>query len=102
MVEGARALERLGAFSVVLECVPENLAASITDMLAIATIGIGSGQKTSGQVLVLHDLLGLQADFQPRFARRYADGHEIVRDALARFAADVREARFPARKEILC
>jgi 3-methyl-2-oxobutanoate hydroxymethyltransferase len=102
ILEDAQSLEGLGAFSMVLECVPENLAASITDAVTVATIGIGSGLKTSGQVLVLHDLLGLQADFQPRFARRYVDGHEIVRDALTRFAADVREARFPARQEILC
>jgi 3-methyl-2-oxobutanoate hydroxymethyltransferase len=102
ILEDAQSLEGLGAFSMVLECVPENLAASITDAVTVATIGIGSGLKTSGQVLVLHDLLGFQADFQPRFARRYIDGHENVRDALTRFAADVREARFPARQEILC
>lgn len=95
-------LERRGAFALVLECVPEQLAADITAALAIPTIGIGSGVQTSGQVLVLHDLLGLQRDFRPRFARRYVEGHEIVRDALARFAADVRAARFPAREEVLC
>ncbi len=102
LLDDARALERLGAFSVVLECVPEQLAADITTAVGIATIGIGSGQRTSGQVLVMHDLLGLQDEFRPRFARRYLEGHEIVRDALGRYAADVREARFPAREEILC
>jgi 3-methyl-2-oxobutanoate hydroxymethyltransferase len=102
ILEDARKLESLGAFSVVLECVPEQLAAEITTALSIPTIGIGSGGKTSGQVLVLHDLLGLQAEFRPRFARRYAEGHEIVRDALTRYMADVRAARFPARDEVLC
>lgn len=98
----ARKLESLGAFAIVLECVPEQLAAEITGALTIPTIGIGSGGATSGQVLVLHDLLGLQADFRPRFARRYVEGHAVVRDALARYLADVRAARFPAREEILC
>jgi len=98
----ARRLEELGVFALVLECVPEQLAAEITAALAIPTIGIGSGVKTSGQVLVLHDLLGLQAEFRPRFARRYVEGHEVVRDALVRYMADVRAARFPARDEVLC
>jgi len=98
----ARRLEELGAFSLVLECVPEQLAADITAALAIPTIGIGSGAHTSGQVLVMHDLLGLQAEFRPRFARRYLEGHELVREALAHFVGDVKAARFPAREEILC
>ncbi|RME67828.1 MAG: 3-methyl-2-oxobutanoate hydroxymethyltransferase [Verrucomicrobia bacterium] len=98
----ARALERLGCFAIVLECVPEQLAAEITEALAIPTIGIGSGGGTSGQVLVLHDLLGLNPDFRPRFARKYLDGYETIRDALARYVEDVRGARFPAREEILC
>ncbi|MBE2216421.1 MAG: 3-methyl-2-oxobutanoate hydroxymethyltransferase [Opitutaceae bacterium] len=102
ILEDARRLEQLGAFALVLECVPEQLAADITAALAIPTIGIGSGVRTSGQVLVMHDLLGLQADFRPRFARRYLEGHELVREAFARFVADVRAARFPAREEILC
>jgi 3-methyl-2-oxobutanoate hydroxymethyltransferase len=102
ILEDARALESLGAFSIVLECLPEQLAADITGAIAAPTIGIGSGARTSGQVLVLHDLLGLQADFRPRFARRYLEGHEVVREALERFAADVRAERFPAREEILC
>jgi 3-methyl-2-oxobutanoate hydroxymethyltransferase len=102
ILEAARKLEALGVFSVVLECVPEQLASEITAALNVPTIGIGSGGKTSGQVLVLHDLLGLQAEFRPRFARRYTEGHETVRDALSRYMADVRAARFPARDEILC
>jgi 3-methyl-2-oxobutanoate hydroxymethyltransferase len=102
ILDDARKLESLGAFALVLECVPEQLAAEITAALNLPTIGIGSGGKTSGQVLVLHDLLGLQADFRPRFARRYAEGHDVVRHALSRYMADVRAARFPARDEVLC
>ncbi|HYC71759.1 MAG TPA: 3-methyl-2-oxobutanoate hydroxymethyltransferase [Opitutaceae bacterium] len=97
----ARLLAELGAFAIVLECVPEALAASITTDLAVPTIGIGAGPATSGQILVLTDLLGLDASFQPRFARRYLDGHAVVRDALNAYARDVREARFPAREEVL-
>lgn len=97
----ARRLEELGAFSLVLECVPAALAAEITAERAIPTIGIGAGAETSGQVLVSTDLLGLDAKFQPRFARRYLDGHRLVREAVDAFARDVRAARFPAREEVL-
>jgi 3-methyl-2-oxobutanoate hydroxymethyltransferase len=99
--EEARKLEELGAFSFVLECVPEALASAITEERAIPTIGIGAGAGTAGQVLVLSDLLGLDPRFQPRFARRYLDGHELVREAVSNFARDVRGAKFPAREEIL-
>jgi 3-methyl-2-oxobutanoate hydroxymethyltransferase len=97
----AQKLEGLGAFSLVLECVPALLATEITGERTIPTIGIGAGGGTSGQVLVLSDLLGFDAAFQPRFVRRYADGHSLVRDALNHFARDVRAARFPAREEVL-
>jgi len=96
----ARTLEGLGAFSLVLECVPEALAADVTLELAISTIGIGAGAKTDGQVLVLADLLGLDAEFHPRFVRRYLEGHEAVLNAVNAFARDVRATRFPAREEI--
>jgi 3-methyl-2-oxobutanoate hydroxymethyltransferase len=94
-------LEALGAFSLVLECVPAALAESVTEALTIPTIGIGAGDKTSGQVLVLNDLLGLDAKFRPRFARRYFDGHASLLDALNRYARDVRTARFPSPAEVL-
>ncbi|MDQ5980086.1 MAG: 3-methyl-2-oxobutanoate hydroxymethyltransferase [Verrucomicrobiota bacterium] len=97
----ARRLEELGAFALVLECVPAALAAEITAALSIATIGIGAGGGTSGQVLVLNDLLGLDAEFRPRFARRYFDGHGEILAALNAYARDVRGARFPAREEVL-
>lgn len=97
----ARRLEDSGAFAFVLECVPATLAASITDERAIPSIGIGAGAGTDGQVLVLSDLLGFDARFQPRFARRYVEGHEVVREAINRFARDVRTAEFPARAEVV-
>jgi 3-methyl-2-oxobutanoate hydroxymethyltransferase len=99
--QDARQLEELGAFSFVLECVPAAIAATITEERAIPSIGIGAGPGTAGQVLVLSDLLGLDARFQPRFARRYLEGHELVRDAINQFARDVRTAAFPARAEVL-
>ncbi len=97
----AAKLESLGAFAVVLECVPEALAETITQTRSIPTIGIGAGAETNGQVLVLSDLLGLDAQFQPRFVRRYLDGHDVVRDAINGFVCDVRAAKFPAREEVL-
>ena len=97
----ARQLEELGAFALVLECVPELLATTVTDERGIPTIGIGAGAGTTGQVLVISDLLGLDPKFQPRFARRYLEGHAQVTDAINRFARDVRTASFPARQEVL-
>jgi 3-methyl-2-oxobutanoate hydroxymethyltransferase len=97
----ARTLEESGAFAIVLECIPAALAAIITGERAIPTIGIGAGAGTGGQVLVLSDLLGLDARFRPRFARCYVDGDAIVRDAIDRFARDVRAAEFPAPAEVL-
>ena len=96
----ARRLEELGAFAVVLECVPAVLARTVTKELKIPTIGIGAGAETSGQVLVLTDLLGLDANFHPKFARRYLDGHAAVLGALDDYARDVRLARFPSCAEI--
>lgn len=97
----ARRLEELGAFALVLECIPAALAATITAARGIPTIGIGAGGGTAGQVLVLPDLLGLDAEFRPRFARRYADGATLVRSAVNAFARDVRAAGFPAPEEVL-
>jgi 3-methyl-2-oxobutanoate hydroxymethyltransferase len=97
--DDALRLQELGCFGLVLEAVPSRVAADVTATLAIPTIGIGAGPDTSGQVLVLHDLLGLDAGFQPRFVRRYLEGHELVRRAVDRFAADVRDGGFPSPEE---
>lgn len=97
----AETLEKLGAFALVLECVPAATAAKISGALTIPAIGIGAGPDTDGQVLVLADLLGLDAEFRPRFARRYLEGHAAVLGAVNTFARDVRATRFPAREEVL-
>jgi 3-methyl-2-oxobutanoate hydroxymethyltransferase len=101
LLEEALTLERLGAFACVLECIPADLASRITHELEIPTIGIGAGPGTTGQVLVLTDMLGLDAEFRPRFARRYFDGYGATVAALNEFARDVRETRFPATEEVL-
>jgi 3-methyl-2-oxobutanoate hydroxymethyltransferase len=97
--EDALSLEQLGCFALVLEAVPSTVAAEVTAALDVPTIGIGAGPDTSGQVLVLHDLLGLDSGFQPRFVRRYLEGHELIRQAVDRFAADVRDGGFPNAEE---
>ena len=92
-------LEQLGCFALVLECVPAPLATQITQALGIPTIGIGAGAGCDGQVLVLHDLLGLTAGFRPKFLRRYADGFSLFRDAVDRFDQDVKQGVFPGAAE---
>jgi len=99
IVEAAEALEAAGAFSLVLECVPSDLAAEIADRLTIPTIGIGAGPACDGQVLVYHDLLGIEERIAPRFVRRYAELGVASREAVAQFADDVRAGRFPAAGE---
>jgi 3-methyl-2-oxobutanoate hydroxymethyltransferase len=95
LLRNALALEAAGCFALVLEAVPAAVAARITERLAIPTIGIGSGAACDGQVLVLHDLLGLHEGRAPRFVKRYAEVAREIGDALGRYAADVRERRFP-------
>jgi len=95
VLEGAKALEEAGCFSVVLELVAAPLAAEVSRTLEIPTIGIGSGVDCDGQVLVLPDALGLNAGFQPRFLKRFADLHgEAVRGVSA-YVREVREGRYP-------
>lgn len=97
--EDAAALEGVGAFGVVLECIPQKLATEVTASVSIPTIGIGAGAGCSGQVLVLHDLLGCQPDFKPRFVRRFADGAASLKDGVEKFAKAVRDGSFPTAKE---
>ncbi|MBN2344879.1 MAG: 3-methyl-2-oxobutanoate hydroxymethyltransferase [Candidatus Aminicenantes bacterium] len=92
-------LEKLGVFAVVLESIPMELAGRISAALRIPTIGIGAGPLCDGQVLVLHDLVGLTDLHLPRFVRRYADSRSLWLDALRRFVADVGSGAFPAEKE---
>ena len=95
LLEDALTLERAGCFSIVLEAVPAPVAARITEKLTVPTIGIGSGRDCDGQVLVLHDLLGLYEGRSPRFVKRYAELGEAVKDALERYTSDVRSGTFP-------
>ena len=96
LLQDARALEAAGCFAIVLEAVPAQVAARITESLTVPTIGIGSGRGCDGQVLVFHDLLGLHDGKAPRFVKRYADLATETRSALERYAADVRSGAFPA------
>ncbi|MEO8505269.1 MAG: 3-methyl-2-oxobutanoate hydroxymethyltransferase [Acidobacteriota bacterium] len=99
LLAAAHACEDAGAFSIVLECVPASLAAEVSAELSIPTIGIGAGAACDGQVLVYHDLLGLEERIAPRFVRRYAEQGKEAREAIAAFAADVRGGRFPSPSE---
>ncbi len=99
ILNDARSLEEAGAFAIVLECVPGDLAGEISASLNIPTIGIGAGIQCDGQVLVLQDLLGLTTGFRPKFVRRYMNGAELVSSALAKFHEDVVGGHFPAAEE---
>lgn len=92
----AKAVEAAGAFSVVLEKVPEGLAGRITEVLSIPTIGIGAGVNCDGQVLVVDDMLGLFTDFRPKFVKRYAELGKAADEAIAAYAAEVRSRAFPS------
>lgn len=95
----ARQLEEAGCFSLVLEKIPAELAAQVTDSVSIPTIGIGAGVETDGQVLVSHDALGLSTDFNPRFVRRYAHLEETITEAIGEYVEDVRSRSFPSESE---
>ncbi len=94
----AKAFEERGAFSMILECVPAPVARVITASLKIPTIGIGAGADCDGQVLVFHDLVGIFKKFTPRFVKRYAHLDAAITKAVARYTADVRSGKFPAKK----
>ena len=98
LLDDALALERAGCFALVLEAVPAPVTARITEALAIPTIGIGAGPDCDGQVLVFHDLLGLQERQPPRFVKQYADLASTIRGALERYVADVRGGAFPEER----
>lgn len=92
-------LERAGAFSVVLECVPSTLARKVTESLSVPVIGIGAGLDCDGQVLVLHDLLGFTSDMKPRFVRKFAEGQEFLKNGIQAYCEAVRNNDFPNVKE---
>jgi 3-methyl-2-oxobutanoate hydroxymethyltransferase len=99
IVRQAAALEELGAFAVVLECIPAELAREISHALRIPTIGIGAGPECDGQILVLQDLLGMNTDFRPRFVRPFFDGAQRILEAVGSFDDAVKTRAFPAANE---
>ena len=99
LVRDARLLEEAGCFAVVLEKIPAVLAERVSKELSIPTIGIGAGGGTDGQVLVIHDMLGINKGFSPRFLRRYAGLHTVMTDAVGRYVADVKSQDFPNEQE---
>ncbi len=96
LLQQAQRLEAAGCFALVIECVPGALAKAITNMLTIPTIGIGAGAETDGQVLVWHDLLGLQTTFKPRFIKQFAEGKNVFLAAINAYVDQVQHTHFPA------
>lgn len=99
LIEDAKLLEQAGCFGIVLEKIPSELAQAVAESVSIPIIGIGAGPHCDGQVLVLHDLLGITTDFSPRFLRRYLNLEESITDAVKSFCKDVRDGDFPNESE---
>lgn len=99
LIADAKLLEQAGCFAVVLEKIPATLAKRVSEALSIPTIGIGAGADTDGQVLVIHDMLGINKGFSPKFLRRYANLHDIMTEAVERYIADVKSCDFPNQNE---
>jgi 3-methyl-2-oxobutanoate hydroxymethyltransferase len=100
LVQDAKALEAAGAFSIVLEMVAGEAAGEVTKSLSVPTIGIGSGTLCDGQVLVLHDMLGIYEDIRPKFVKRYAELSTVISEAVLRYSSDVKSAKFPEESNI--
>lgn len=99
LLHNARVLEDAGCFAIVLEKIPAALGREVAEMVKIPVIGIGAGMYVDGQVLVMHDMLGITKDFSPRFLRRYLNLYDDIKDATARFIKDVKDKDFPNEKE---
>lgn len=99
LIEDALMLEEIGCFALVLEKIPAKLAAEVASKLTIPVIGIGAGGGVDGQVLVMHDMLGINKGFSPRFLRRYADLSTIINEAVGNYISDVKTSDFPSEKE---
>ncbi|MEC9090340.1 MAG: 3-methyl-2-oxobutanoate hydroxymethyltransferase, partial [Candidatus Thermoplasmatota archaeon] len=99
LVEDAKLLEKAGCFAIVLEKIPADLAAKVTAAVNIPTIGIGAGSDVDGQVLVIHDLIGLTHEFNPRFLRRYMNLYADMTNAVEQYISDVRSLDFPNKDE---
>ena len=99
LIKDAKLLEEFGCFSIVLEKIPASLAKKVAKEVAIPIIGIGAGPDVDGQVLVVHDMLGITHEFKPRFLRQYADLNSVMSDAVAQYIKDVKGSHFPNEKE---
>ena len=99
LMEDAKLLEAIGCFAIVLEKIPAKLAEEVTASVKIPVIGIGAGSKTDGQVLVLHDMLGITQEFSPRFLRRYHNLYAEIKGAVQNYISDVKAMDFPNDKE---
>ncbi|MEL6252893.1 MAG: 3-methyl-2-oxobutanoate hydroxymethyltransferase [Bacteroidota bacterium] len=99
LLSDAKSLQKAGAFGVVLEKIPRDLARQVSAKLKVPTIGIGAGPNCDGQVLVLHDMLGINKEFSPRFLRRYANLFDVIKDAVSSYIGDVKSQDFPNEKE---
>ena len=98
IIKDARAMQDAGAFAVLMECVPDKLAAYITEILDVPTIGIGAGNGCDGQVLVYQDMLGMYSDFTPKFAKKYAEIGQSMKDAFSSYIDEVKSGNFPDNK----
>ncbi|MBN2744149.1 3-methyl-2-oxobutanoate hydroxymethyltransferase [Breznakibacter xylanolyticus] len=99
LLRDALLLQEAGCYAIVLEKIPSSLAGELTQQLSIPTIGIGAGPDTDGQVLVMHDMLGINKGFSPKFLRRYADLHGVITQAVRNYISDVKSNDFPSEKE---
>lgn len=99
LIEDAISLQEAGCFAIVLELVPAELAKKITEKLDVPTIGIGAGKHTSGQVLVLHDMLGMDKNFNPKFLKKFMDGYSSIKEAIENYNDEVKSKQFPTDKE---
>src|SRR5690606_7755208 len=99
LVENARKLEEAGCFAIVLEKIPAKLGKRVAEELKITIIGIGAGMHVDGQVLVMHDMLGITKDFSPRFLRRYLNLYDDIKQATERYIGDVKSKDFPNEQE---
>lgn len=99
LLEDAKMLDEIGCFSVVLEKIPSALTKQVSESIAIPTVGIGAGPHADGQILVLHDVLGINKGFKPRFLRQYANLNDIMNEAITNYIKDVKGKSFPNEKE---
>jgi len=100
LIESAKALEKAGVFSIVLECVPEEVSKEITESISVPTIGIGAGRFCDGQVLVINDIIGLFEGHRPKFVKKYLDLGQLIERAVKDYVSDVKSGRFPTENHI--